>query len=170
MDNPAVQSIFHGPILLAVQHDPVGNDLNTGLMKFSFYRHLKLDGDLAPAMTPAGAPMHFTAGGQTLAPFFVADPTSEGEKAPTKPYHVYIQRDEPAIVFGSVDAGVPNRTRDDGLTFLDVLWDGAPFANFRQFNSAVSRITTQWQQAGRFTPRERSAIVDAAGRAERDLR
>ena len=170
LDDPAVQSIFYGPTLLAVQHEPVGNDLKTGLIEVSFYQHVNLDGDLAPAMAPASAPMHFTTNGYTLAPFHVADPATGGERAPTSPYHVYVRRREPRIVFGSIDAGVPNHTRQDGLTFLDVLWDEAPFANHRQFRSAVGRITTEWQQAGRLTPQERAAIVNAAGRAEKDLR
>ena len=58
IDNPAVQSIFYGPTLLAVQHDAVGQNLETGLIKLSFYKHVKLDGDLAPAMTPGTAPLH----------------------------------------------------------------------------------------------------------------
>ena len=170
LDNPAVQSVFYGPTLLAVQHDVVGKDLETGLINLSFYRHLKLDGDLAPAMTPATAPLHFTTGGYTLAPFFVADPASAGGEMPqTSPYHVYVLRHEPQIVFGSVDSGVPNRAREDRLTFLDVLWDEAPFANHRQFTSAVARIAGEWQQAGRLSAQERTAVVDAAGKAERDL-
>jgi uncharacterized protein len=170
LDNPAVQSVFYGPTLLAVQHDVVGKDLETGLINLSFYRHLKLDGDLAPAMTPASAPLHFTTGDYTLAPFFVADPASgEGEMPQTKPYHVYVLRQEPGIVFGSVDSGVPNRAREDRLTFLDVLWDEAPFANHRQFTSAVARIAGEWQKAGRLSAQERTAVVDAAGKAERDL-
>jgi hypothetical protein len=172
-----------------VQHDQVGNDLKTGLLDLSFYRHLKLDGDLAPAFVPADEPMVFRlkaeatdgaegtkaeatgAGGTyTLAPFYVADPAPDGENAPTKSYHVYVRRHEPQIVFGSVDAGVPNRTREDGLTFLDVLWDQAPFADHRAFRTAVGRIAAAWQRAGRFRSSERAAIVNAAGRAERDLR
>jgi hypothetical protein len=173
LDDPAVQSIFFGPTLLAVQHDAVGSDLKTGLLDVSFYRHVKLDGDLAPAMTPGDAPMHFRLKADAtymLAPFYVADPGPDGEKAPTKPYHVYVRRHEPQIVFGSIDAGVPNRTREDGLTFLDVLWDQAPFVDYRQFRLAVGTIATAWQQAGRLTPQERTAIVNAAARAERDLR
>ena len=76
------------------------------------------------------APLHFTTGGYTLAPFFVADPASEAgtDAPPTKPYHLYVRRHEPQIVFGSIDAGVPNAKREDGLTFLDVLWSDAPFS------------------------------------------
>jgi uncharacterized protein len=172
IDNPAVQSVFYGPTLLAVQRDVVGKDLETGLIGLSFYRHVKLDGDLAPAMAAGAAPLQFTTGGYTLAPFFVADPATDtgGEAPPTKPYHVYIRRQEPQIVFGSIDSGVPNRNREDQLTFLDVLWDEAPFANHRQFTTAVTRIAAEWEKAGRFTAQERAAVVGAAGKAERDLR
>jgi DUF1680 family protein len=169
IDNPAVQSIFYGPTLLAVQHDAVGQTLDTGLIKLSFYRHLKLDGDLAPAMAPGPAPLHFTTGGYTLAPFFVADPSADAESRVTAPYHVYVRRDEPQIVFRSVDAGVPNRAREDGLTFLDELWSEAPFATHRQFMTSVNRIAAAWQQSGKFSPAERSAIVATAGKAEREL-
>jgi DUF1680 family protein len=172
LDNPAVQSIFYGPTLLAVQHDVVGKDLETGLIGLSFYRHVKLDGDLAPAMTPGAAPLHFTTAGHTLAPFFVADPASQtgAETLPTKPYHAYVRRHEPQIVFGSIDSGIANRSRDDRLTFLDVLWDEAPFTNHRAFTSAVGRIAADWEKAGRFTAQERASVVNAAGKAERNLR
>jgi hypothetical protein len=165
-----VQSIFYGPTLLAVQHGGVGNDLESGLVNVSFYRHLKLDGDLAPAMTPAGPPLVFTTNGYTLAPFFVADPAGSPEARDTSPYHVYVRRHEPQIVFGSMDAGVANRAGDDKRTFLDVVWGGAPFADHRQFTAAVARVAAEWEKAGRFTAQERTAIVAAAGKAERDLR
>ena len=170
LDNPAVQSIFYGPTLLAVQHDAVGKDLETGLIDLSFYRHVKLDGDLAPAMKPAGAPLHFTTGTYTLAPFFVADPApaaeSGGQPPPTKPYHVYIRRQEPQIVFGSLDSGVANRRRADGLTFLDVLWDGAPFASPAEFTKAVTRLAAEWEKAGQLDTKERAAVVAAAAKAQ----
>ena len=41
LDSPAVQSIFYGPILMAVQGGAVGNSLESGLMNFSFYRYLQ---------------------------------------------------------------------------------------------------------------------------------
>jgi hypothetical protein len=171
LDNPAVQSIFYGPTLLAVQNDVVGKDLDTGLIDLSLYRFVKLDGDLAAAMTPGAAPLHFTTGGYALAPFFVADPAAAGgEPPPTKPYHVYVRRHEPRIVFGSIDAGVPNSKREDGLTFLDVLWGDAPFANHREFTSAVANVAAEWEKAGRLTAAERAAVVTAAGKAEQELR
>ena len=49
--------------------------LETGLINVSLYKHFKLTGDFASAMTPvADKPLHFTYNGQTLAPFFVSDP------------------------------------------------------------------------------------------------
>jgi DUF1680 family protein len=174
VDDPAVQSIFYGPTLLVLQHDRVGSDLKAGLLNVSLYEHLKLDGDLAPAMKPAEKPLHFTTNGYTLAPFFVADPAAaaggEEKTPPTTPYHVYVRRHEPAIKFGSIDSSVPNRAGGDRLTFLDVLWDLAPFASQSAFEAAVDRLAGEWQKAGRFTAQERAAIVDAARRAERDLR
>ena len=92
------------------------------------------------------------------------------EPPASKPYHVYIRRNEPQIVFGSIDAGVPNRKREDGLTFLDVLWNEAPFATHRAFTTAVARIAAEWEKAQRFTAQERTAVVTAAGKAEQELR
>ena len=171
LDDPSVQSIFYGPTLLAVQHDSIGNDLKTGLIEMSFYPRMRLDGDLAPAMVPAGAPMHFTTGGYTLAPFYVADPIgTEDERSATTAYHVYVRRHEPRVVFGPLDAGVPNRARPDGLTFLDVVWDHAPFASYREFRSTVQRVAAEWQKAGTLTRQEQAAILKAADNAEKDLR
>jgi hypothetical protein len=133
---------------------------------------VKLDGDLAPAMTSAGVANHFTTDKYTLAPFYVADPApGQGpEMPPTKPYHIYWRRHEPQIVFGSIDSGVANTAREDKLTFLDVVWDQAPFANHRAFVASVTNVAAEWEKAGRFSAQERGAVVAAAGKAERDLR
>ena len=75
IDEPAVQSVFYGPTLLALQGPAVGNSLETGLINVSLYKHFKLSGDFAAAMTPvADKPLHFTCNGRTWAPFFVSDP------------------------------------------------------------------------------------------------
>jgi hypothetical protein len=166
LDDPSVQSIFYGPTLLALQHEAVGKDLATGLIPVSFYGQMKIDGDLAPAMTPAASPLHFTTNGHSLAPFFVADPAQGTENTPARPYHIYVRRQEPQIIFGGIDSGVPNRAGDDKLTFLDVVWADAPFASHRQFTAAVDRVAAAWEQAGRLSAAERKAIASAAAKAE----
>jgi hypothetical protein len=117
-------------------------------------------------MTPvADKPLHFTYNGQTLAPFFVSDP----QAGQTQPYHMYLRRQEPAIVFGSVDSGVANAKRDDGVTFLDAVWAGAPFADHGRFMASVERVAAEWSTAGGLTAAQQSDILQAARRAERDL-
>jgi hypothetical protein len=185
IDDPSVQSIYYGPILLAVQAEPVGDDLESGFLDVGLYRYMKLDGDLAPAMTPAGKPLHFRIDDLELAPFFVADPEPEGweppepdpdspfrgrRSPPTQPYHVYVKRHEPRIVFGSVDSGAPNPADPDGLTFLDAVWDGAPFRTHAEFVALVEELAEEWEGAGTLTALDRDAIVEAAQRAEEDLR
>ena len=166
IDDPSVQSIFYGPTLLAAQAPAIGDKLETGLMDVSLYKHFRLTGDFGSGMTPvAGKALHFTANGQTWAPFFVADP----QAGPSQPYHMYVRRHEPMIVFGGVDSGVPNMKRDDGMTFLDVVWSDAPFASHGRFTAAVARTAAEWRAAGRMTEREQRAVAQAARRAERDL-
>jgi hypothetical protein len=166
IDDPSVQSIFYGPTLLAVQAAPVGDTLETGLINVSLYKNFKLSGDFASAMTPvADKPLHFTFNGQTLAPFFVSDP----QAGQSQPYHMYLRRQEPIIVFGTVDTGVANSKRDDGVSFLDAVWTGAPFADHGRFVAAVERVATEWAAAGKLAAMERRAVVDAARRAEKDM-
>jgi DUF1680 family protein len=174
IDDPSVQSIFYGPTLLAVQSAAVGDTLETGLIPVSLYKHFTLSGDFAAAMTPVpGKPLHFTYNGQTWAPFFVSDPqagpTESGERSPTQPYHMYVRRHEPTIVFGNVDSGVANAKRDDGVTFLDAVWAGAPFASHMRLVADVERTTKEWGAAGKLTEADQKTIVQAARRAGRDL-
>ncbi|MEU1181147.1 beta-L-arabinofuranosidase domain-containing protein [Streptomyces sp. NPDC005820] len=150
LDDPTVQSVFHGPVLLVAQSPA------QGFRAFSFYKDFTLQGDLAAAIGPEGRPQYFTTHGLTLAPFFVADSTR---------YHAYFRRTEPVVVFGTADSGVPNRARGDGLTFLDVLWAGAPFASQARFLDAVRALADAWLAEGRLTRAERDAVVAAAVRA-----
>ncbi|HZD04639.1 MAG TPA: hypothetical protein VE173_06970, partial [Longimicrobiales bacterium] len=69
-----------------------------------------------------------------------------------------------------IDAGVGNTARDDGLTFLDVVWDEAPFRDHEAFVATVERVAGEWREEGRFSEQERSAVTDAARRAEAELR
>jgi hypothetical protein len=182
VDDPTVQSIYYGPTLMAVQAGPVGDSLESGLLEVSFYRHMRLDGDLASAMTPTGKPMHFATQGLELAPFWISDPPGEvpaGDEPsearprrgpPTEPYHLYVRRREPRIVFGSLDSGVENTVGPSGQTFLETLWGRAPFPDHDRFMVAVRSQAEEWEGAGRITPHERDAIVEAAGNAEEELR
>ena len=70
-DDPTIQSLFFGPILLVVR------DASTTMLQ------LTLSEDLAQSVTPAGTPMHFTTNGHQLAPFFIGD---------AEPYHMYFKR------------------------------------------------------------------------------
>ena len=194
IDDAAVQSIHYGPTVLTVQAPPVtalagqgaaggsaaattnqtpavlaataAAKLESELLKISLYKYTKLSGDFASVMTPVpDKPLHFTANGQTWAPLFVADP----QTGATQPYHMYVRRHEPSIVFGSVDTGVSNTMRSDGVTFLDATWAGAPFASHGRFVAAVEAVAAEWRTAGRITPTEQRAVVQAARRAEKEL-
>jgi DUF1680 family protein len=151
LDQPQTQCVTYGPIPLVVQ------SATKTYLDISCYKDFTLSGDLSAAIRPTGTPLTFTTNGQTLAPFYNGD---------TNPYHVYFHRAEPEVVFGPVDSGVPNHARDDGLTFLDVLWAGAPFADIDQFRGAVARIAADWRRQGLLTLAELDAIVAAAGQAD----
>lgn len=151
LDDPAVQSVFHGPVLL------VARSARQGFREFSFYKDFTLRGDLADVIRPEGRPHHFTTHGLVLAPFFVGD---------TSRYHAYFRRVERVVVFGTADSGVPNRARANGLTFLDVLWAQAPFATSAAFVAAVRALADAWGTEGLFSGGERDAVVAAAVRAD----
>ena len=139
IDRPDTQSIFWGPVLMPI----LGSSSGGAFQELTLYQGLKLDGDYSrAAITPAGTSSAgdqlFATQGLSLRPWYVGD---------SQPRSAYFRRVEPEIVFGSVDSGVPNVKRDDGLpnynvpvagitspgtdglTFLDVLWDRAPFSN-----------------------------------------
>ncbi|MEU6353900.1 beta-L-arabinofuranosidase domain-containing protein [Streptomyces sp. NPDC047072] len=147
LDDPTVQSVFFGPVLLVAQ-SPARE-----LRSLSFYKDFTLRGDLADAIRPEGRPLYFTTQGLTLAPFHIGDDTR---------YHAYFRRAEPVAVFGTADSGVPNRARPDGLTFLDVLWAQAPFANSARFVEAVRALADVWLAQGLFNQSERDRVVAAA--------
>ncbi|MFF7163392.1 hypothetical protein ACFZBP_18895 [Streptomyces sp. NPDC008086] len=151
LDDPGVRSVFHGPLLLVVRSDA------TRFRTFSFYKDFTLRGDLADATRPAGRPQHFTTHGLNLAPFHLADDAR---------YHAYSRRAEPLVVFGTSDSGVPNRARGDGLTFLDVLWEQAPFASSGGFVAAVRTLAGTWPAEGLFTAAEWDRVVSAAVSAD----
>ncbi|MBM0224545.1 MULTISPECIES: beta-L-arabinofuranosidase domain-containing protein [Micromonospora] len=179
LDRPDTQAIFWGPVVLQILGNPGGGSYR----ELSLYRYLKRDGNYARAAitqagtTAAGDPL-FTTHGFTLRPYYISDSQAVSS---------YFRRVEPTIVFGSIDTGVPNRKRNDGLpnydvpvtgitspgndgpTFLDLVWDQAPFASHGQFVSAVARTAEAFVAAGVFTDAEKDVVVSNAARASKEL-
>jgi DUF1680 family protein len=150
IDQPQTQAIAYGPIPLVLQSS------STSYLELSFYKDFTLSGDLSHAITPGSTPMTFTTNGLTLVPFYNDD---------LSPYHVYFHRHEPEIVFGSVNSGVANAQRSDGLTFLDLVWAQAPFASQGAFVNTVTSVANELVQAGLLTAADQQKIVSAASAA-----
>jgi len=156
IDDPNVQSLFYGPLAL-----PALND-SREWQTFSFYKNLKLDGDLGAAVSPLGEPNFFTTQDHTLRPLYIGVDEA---------HHIYFKRVEPTVVFGSVDSGVSNEPVDEeGLSFLDRVWEAAPFSHHGRFVRRVRDVSEDWVARGRFTPQDRRAVITAAVRAEDSLR
>nr|BFE61206.1 hypothetical protein GCM10020063_057320 [Dactylosporangium thailandense] len=174
IDRPDTQALFWGPVLLQI----LGNPGSGAWRELSLYKHLKRDGDYTRAAVTAGAvtaagDQTFAAGGFSLRPYYISDSQAASS---------YFRRVEPTIVFGSIDTGVPNRKRNDGLpnydvpvsgvtspgtdgpTFLDLLWDQAPFATHTQFVAAVTTLAGSLLSAA-----EKDAVVAAANAARQEL-
>lgn len=177
VDRPDTQAVFWGPVLLQA----LGG--GTSWRELTLYRGLKRDGDYSRAAITAGpvtadGDPTFVAGGLTLRPYYISDNQAASS---------YFRRIEPAIVFGSIDSRVPNRKRNDGLprydvpvtgvtspgadgpTFLDLVWDQAPFATHSQFVTAVTDTAAAFVTAGVFTSGERDTVVAAAVSAAAEL-
>src|SRR5262249_48136234 len=82
LDNKAIQSIMYGPTLMVVR------DATPSYRDLSFFRSLKLNGDLASSIQPTSVPMFFSTQGYTLAPYYISDPTPGQYDS----YHPYVRR------------------------------------------------------------------------------
>ncbi|MEU8243895.1 beta-L-arabinofuranosidase domain-containing protein [Actinoplanes missouriensis] len=147
LDDPSLQALLYGPLAL------VAKSTSTDYLPMSWYSSLPLTGDLAGVVKPGTRPNTFTAGDVPFEPFYIGD---------TAAYHAYFRRQEPTIVFAGVDSGVPNRSGDDGTTFLDELWSQAPFRSKREFQRAVSDTARRWERAGLLSREEAAAVRKAA--------
>jgi DUF1680 family protein len=175
IDRPDTQTVMYGPLAYPVLGSvPAGQ-----FQQLTLYKYLKRDGDYGRAAITNGTGVNLTAGGLTLRPQYVGD---------TQAQSMYFRRVEPEIVFGSIGTGVPNVKRDDdlpnydvpvtgitspgddGLTFLDIVWDKAPFANHGAFVSTVTDTANAFVDAGLLTPQQRATVVAAAASAEEELR
>ncbi|KAI6081120.1 DUF1680-domain-containing protein [Hypoxylon rubiginosum] len=183
LDRPDTQAIMWGPVLLQLLGNPSGG--SGSFWELSLYQYLKLDGDYSSAAitqtgaTASGDPLFTTADANLKArPYYIGDAQAVSS---------YFRRVEPKVVFGSLDTGVANLKRNDGLpnydvpvtgipspgidgpTFLDLVWDEAPFATHDAFVDAVTTVADAFVGAGVYTADERDAIVAKAGEAEQEL-
>lgn len=175
IDRPDTQSIMWGPLLMPI----LGNPGSGTYRQLTLYPHLKLDGDYSrSAITSAGrsaaGDQLFTTHGFNLRPWYVGD---------TQAHSAYFRRVEPQIVFGSIDTGIANVKRNDGLpkydvpvagipqpgtdglTFLDVVWDSAPFKNHGAFVAAVARTADEFAGLGLLTEEQKDTLVSTAASA-----
>lgn len=181
LDRPDTQSIMWGPVLLQLIGAPT---TSSGYHELSLYKYMKLDGDYTRAAmrrtTTANGDSIFTmAGGNlTARPYYIGDAQAAS---------AYFRRVEPDVVFGSVKAGVPNRKQNKGLpdynvpvqgvvspgadgpTFLDLVWDKAPFKSQADFEGWVAKVARSFVCAGVYSKEEQEQIVKAAHDAEEDI-
>ncbi|EFL20570.1 putative secreted protein [Streptomyces himastatinicus ATCC 53653] len=152
LDDPRVQTLFHGPVNL------VARDARTSFLTFGLYRNAALSGDLLPTLTPVpGKPLHYTLDGVEFAPFW------EGTEEPT---HAYFHRSEPTVVFGTLDSGVANPARDDGTTLLDAVWAAAPYRTKGALVKRVQSTVDAWVSAGLLTAADGRRVVATAKKAD----
>ncbi|KAJ3577833.1 hypothetical protein NPX13_g2730 [Xylaria arbuscula] len=183
LDRPDTQVVMWGPLLLQM----VGKttSANDGYLGLSLYQHLKRDGDYSVA---AMKRMETSASGDPT--FQVANSTKTA-----RPYYIgdsqavssYFRRVEPTVLFGTITTGVANRKRNDGLpnydvpvsgvtspgtdglTFLDIVWDQAPFATHESFVAIITSTADAFVKAGVYSTAERDTIVSKASQAEQEL-
>lgn len=188
LDRPDTQAVMWGPLLLQTVGKPTAT--NDTFWQLSLYQHLKRDGDYTrAAIVPSSSR---TAAGDL---FFTAATAGSAGNLTLRPYYIsttdavssYFRRVEPVVVFGSISTSVANRKRNDGLpnydvpvkgitspgtdgpTFLDLLWDQAPFATHDTFVEAVATLADDFVTAGVYSDGERDKIVAFAGEAEDEL-
>ncbi|KAH8591417.1 hypothetical protein B0O99DRAFT_274037, partial [Bisporella sp. PMI_857] len=183
LDRPDTQAIIWGPVLLQTIGKPSGGSY----WQLSLYRYLKRDGDYQQAAikqtgkTSAGDPLFTTSstsGSLNVRPYYISDNQAVSS---------YFLRVEPVVVFGTINTGVPNRKRNDelpkydvpvsgitspgtdGPTFLDLIWDQAPFTTHAAFVQVVNSTIDAFVAAKVYTTKERDTIVAKASEAEQEL-
>jgi DUF1680 family protein len=183
LDRPDTQAIMWGPLLLQILGSPSGG--SGSYWQLSLFQYLKRDGDYSKAAikqsgtTSNGDPVFATTPSNlTVRPYYIGT---------TQAVSSYFRRVEPTVVFGTISTGLTNRKLNenlpnydvpvtgvtspgtDGPTFLDLLWDQAPFATHHDFVQAVNSTATTFVAAGIYTSKERDTIVEKASQAEKEL-
>ncbi|MFC8734139.1 glycoside hydrolase family 127 protein [Luteimicrobium sp. NPDC057192] len=149
IDDPTVQSIEWGPTVLLARSS------STEYLTLSLYAHMALDGTVDSAFTGTGDG-YFQLGDLTFEPAWSGDNTT---------YHMYVKRDEPSIVFAGVDTGVANVTRENGTSFLDVVWGDGGFENHGAFVSKVAHTVSRFVDDGLLSKSDGQRVQVAAARS-----
>ncbi|MFC8798751.1 glycoside hydrolase family 127 protein [Promicromonospora sp. NPDC057138] len=149
IDDPGVQSIEWGPTVL------LARSASTEYLKLTLYPHMALDGTVDGAFADTGDG-YFRHRGLAFEPAWSGDHTK---------YHMYVKRHEPAIAFAGDDSGVANVAREDGATFLDVVWHDGGFPNQGALVAAVGRTADDFVAAGLLTSAEGERVVRTAAEA-----
>jgi len=128
----------------------------------------RLDGTLDAPLTPADDGT-WRLGDLTLEPAW----SGSDER-----YHMYLRRADARIVFAGggagtgsgassgADSGVPNAAREDGSTFLDVLWSGGGFSTRADFLDAVLATTHEFVGLGLLGAADTADVLRAAARSQ----
>ncbi|WP_129664018.1 Ig-like domain-containing protein [Phytoactinopolyspora endophytica] len=72
---------------------------------------------------------------------------------------------EETVVVGDVDSDVPNYSRADGCTFLDLVDDEGPFADHGELVRTVRSLAKQWYDDGILSRQEYQTLVMSAAQA-----
>ncbi|KAL6707904.1 hypothetical protein ACN47E_003578 [Coniothyrium glycines] len=184
LDRPDTQAFMRGPVVLQT----IGELKNGSFWQLSLYRFLKRDGDYqGTALRESGR----NANGDCL----YTTLSATNETVEIQPYYVsngqsvstYFRRFEENVVFGKINTGITNRKRNDGLpkydvpvsgisspgsdgpTFLDLVWDQAPFDTHDAFVQIVTSTAHTFVDANVYTEAERDVLVARASEAEQEL-
>ena len=150
IDEPDVQGLLYGPVAL------IGKSASTDWLPVDLSSKLPLSGSLDSVVRQTAKPMTFETNGIRFEPFYLGNP---------EPYHAYVRRTEPTIVFGGLDSLVPNRADEAGTTFLEALWSLSPFTNGTAFERGVADTVGRWAAAGLLSSAESSTVKQAASAA-----
>lgn len=149
-DQPAVQSLRYGPVVLVTQHS------STQMVTMSLNAGRRLDGSYGRALSPTAAPLHFTKDGRPVVPFHVGT---------TEPTHVYFRRVETTVAFGGLNTGVANRQLGQ-RTFLDEVWAAAPFADRAALVARIGAVADDFVAAGLYQRADRQRFMLTAARGQ----
>ncbi|PUB25917.1 hypothetical protein C8K30_1064 [Promicromonospora sp. AC04] len=170
-DDTSVVSLELGPTVL------LARSAATTWLPIAAATWRRLDGTLDVPLTRAD-------GGTWRLGDLVLEPAWSGSDAR---YHMYLRRADARIAFAGVgpgadvragsgadlgtgseaesDSGVPNPAREDGRTFLDVLWSDGGFASRAEFLRTVLSTTHEFVDVGLLSADEARRVLVAAARS-----